>query len=218
MLSTHTVPHTHSHHSFLRSAHMSESGGKRRGGGRGGRGGRGIGNNSTNKKGGSALAGKTPTAPTDYGSVEEYVAATRRLLKQEQEAEMEEVLAVLRDADVDALEAKGVSLASLTVLSVDAGLFGRTVVSLVSARGDKQLLPAHRFSVGDTVCVRVCTRLVVPFCSPLPVAVACNKQVLFRSLTRGFLLWVVGGVFPAALRRRPATLWPRRAAIPCPAL
>ncbi len=76
----------------------------------------------------------------------------RDLLKMEHEEEAAATEAALGSKNSRALEAKGVRLRGLAVEGVEVGLSGRTMVKLVpKGTNAEAVLPAHRFSVGDTV-------------------------------------------------------------------
>ena len=91
-------------------------------------------------------------------SVREFVALQRNLLELELKAEEEEersiessIRAVPSKHEVD--ERPAHVLRHLETSEISVGLYGRTVVTLtvMNAKDETELLPAHRFSVGDEV-------------------------------------------------------------------
>ena len=110
---------------------------------------------------GKAAAGTPAAAPTskyplrNHGavlSVETWAAETRRLLQEEREEEITASTTALLSTDTGALEAAGRCLLGLRVADSAAGLFGRTVVTLVDWMD--RMLPANKFGVGDIVALR----------------------------------------------------------------
>ena len=99
--------------------------------------------------GGGGGSGRRPstTAPL---TPEAFVAATLPLLAQEKEAEVEAARAALAGG-------AGRGLAPLAVASAEGGLLGRTLLTLVSAKGaggPPPPLPPHRFTPHDLVELR----------------------------------------------------------------
>ena len=104
----------------------------------------------------AAKASARPLYPlkdaTAVNSVETWVAETKRLLKLERDAEVDERLGALESTSDADLEARGLSLLSLSVIDASSGLFGRTMLVLGDWAG--RLLPGHKFTIGDIVGVR----------------------------------------------------------------
>lgn len=86
-------------------------------------------------------------------ALEDWVKSEERLLELEREAELQQAAKLLNTSKDSELEAQGISLFRLTVLDVNTGLFGRTLITC----GDqmKRALPAHKFSSGDIVGVKL---------------------------------------------------------------
>jgi len=84
------------------------------------------------------------------------------LVDVEREAEEGNTAEEMQSLSLKQLEEKGVALSSLTVTEKKEGLGGRTLLTLTrekwlggeKGKGDEPLLPAHKFSSGDIVCMR----------------------------------------------------------------
>ncbi|MEW6745729.1 MAG: IGHMBP2 family helicase [Planctomycetota bacterium] len=84
--------------------------------------------------------------------IADYVREALRLVALERAAEIEETRSLQATLPARALERRGLCLTRLVPVEEEAGLGGRTLVTLARSRGGE--LPAHRISAGDVVSVR----------------------------------------------------------------
>lgn len=101
-----------------------------------------------------------------------FIALTEELVDEEKEAEVKQATESIAERSIETAQARGSSLFSLRVEDIEGGLLGRSLLTLVSNKGEKNstasegsekkpqvssafpLLPAHKFSPHDVVALR----------------------------------------------------------------
>ena len=100
----------------------------------------------------------TMAAAADIASLplEEWARLQHRLLTLERDAEVEEAAAAVNGKSAEEAQAEGSSMPRVTVLEITSSLFGRSTLVL----GDSlhRALPAHKFTVGDIVGIKITGR------------------------------------------------------------
>eukprot|EP00095_Tigriopus_kingsejongensis_P010403 maker-scaffold1716_size30199-snap-gene-0.9 protein:Tk10403 transcript:maker-scaffold1716_size30199-snap-gene-0.9-mRNA-1 annotation:"dna-binding protein smubp-2" len=84
-------------------------------------------------------------------SVDRFLGQQERWLAMEREAELAQSRSLLEHLDAKELEKRGLALRQLVLASHRTGLYGRTILSLVSSHPNLPNLPAHSITSGDIV-------------------------------------------------------------------
>src|SRR6056297_1600663 len=89
-------------------------------------------------------------------SIEKWATQQRAALKEEREAERQEVTAALAQLTPQECQEKGVSLLHLNIAGISTGLYARKCISLGASTAVRKdgSLPAHGFGAGDEVVLR----------------------------------------------------------------